>query len=234
MFYLRSVLENFNNCTKLPISLFNSNFDILNSCGHDEVTKEITNNINVIKDLKSKYSTNSKLTFDYPDNISFLFIPFTFNINKPLFFLIGPFCTSNLCNYHNITVLNSNNFKYINSLLSNILEDVSMNTTNPFVNRTIQYIHSRYSENISIDKICEELNINKYYFCNLFKKETGYTFVQFLTLWRIEKSKIYLKNPSISLLDVALNVGFSNQGYYSTTFKKITGQTPSEYKKNIS
>ena len=234
MFYLRSVLEAFNNCTKLPISLFNTNFDILNSCGHDEITKKITNKLNIIDDLKSKNSTEIELTLNYPNNISFLFISFTFNMNNPLFFLIGPFCTSNLYNQHNINIINPTNFKHLKTLLLNILEDVSINSTNPFVNRAIQYIHSRYSEDISIDKICKELNINKYYFCNLFKKETGYTFVQFLTLWRIEKSKIYLKNPSISLLDVALNVGFSNQGYYSTTFKKITGQTPSEYKKNIS
>lgn len=238
MFYLNSVLENFNNCTKLPIYLLNGDFDILNSCGHDDITNKIINNLNVITDLKSKHSIEIEFILEYINNISFLFIPFLFNIDKPLFFLIGPFYTSSLENKYNINILNHTNFKYIKHLLSHMLNDVSINTNNPLINRTIQYIHSKYSEDISIDKICEDLNINKFYFCNLFKKETGYTFVQFLTLWRIEKSKIYLKDSSLSLLDVSLNVGFNNQGYFSTIFRKITGQSPSEYrssyKKNIS
>lgn len=233
MFYLNSVLENFNNCCKLPISLLNDNFHILNKYGHSSTTEEIINNFNIIDDLKSKNHEKIDFTLTYNDNISFLFIPFLFNIHKPIYFLIGPFYTSSSENKYNISILPTNSFKYIKHLLFHLLDDTFINNTNPFVARTIKYIHENYYKNISIDELCKELNINKFYFCNLFKKETGYTFIQYLTLWRIEKSKIYLKDPTLTLLDVSLNVGFNNQGYFSTIFKKTTGQTPSEYKSSL-
>lgn len=230
MFYLNSVLMNFNNCCKLPIILLDNNFNILNKYGHTEITDDIVTSLNVTNGLRIDNFEESYRVLNYDKDITFLFIPFVFNINKPQFFLIGPFHTSSESNEYNISTLPPSAFKYITHLLTHLLDDICLSSNNPLINRTIQYIHSNYSNEISIDKICADLNINKCYFCNLFKKETGYTFTQFLTIWRIEKSKIYLKDPSLTLFDVALNVGFNNQGYYSTIFKKITGQTPSEYK----
>lgn len=81
--------------------------------------------------------------------------------------------------------------------------------------------------------ICDELNINKSYFCKIFKSETGYTFTNYLNIFRVEKSKNLLKNPNMSLLDVAVSVGFNSQNYYSSVFKKITNKTPLEYKQEI-
>jgi YesN/AraC family two-component response regulator len=135
-----------------------------------------------------------------------------------------------LNNSYNISELSPTSFKYIKHLLFHLLDDICINSTDPFINRAIQYIHTNFYKDISIDKICSDLNINKCYFCNLFKKETDYKFIQFLTLWSIEKSKMYLNDSSLTLLDVSLNVSFNNQGYYSSIFKKITGQTPSEYR----
>jgi len=77
------------------------------------------------------------------------------------------------------------------------------------------------------------LNINKCYFCSIFKKETGLTFINYLNSYKIEKSKELLKNTNLSLLDIALSVGFNNQSYYSTVFKKITCKTPLEFREEI-
>ncbi|WP_300382834.1 AraC family transcriptional regulator [Clostridium sp.] len=230
MFYLNSVLETFNNCCKLPIALFDSDLYILNKNGYSDISEKIISHFNVVNDLKSKKREKIDFILTYSNNISFLFVPFLFNINKPLFFLIGPFSNSNLDNNYNIPKLSQTSFKYIKHLLYHLLNNISINSKNPFINRAIEYIHVNYSKNICIDTICKDLNINKCYFCNLFKKETGYTFIQFLTLWRVEKSKLYLQDSSLTLLDVSLNVGFNNQGYYSTIFKKATGQTPSQYR----
>ena len=59
------------------------------------------------------------------------------------------------------------------------------------------------------------------------------TFTNFLYKFRIEKSKELLKNPSFSILDIAIAVGFNNQSYYTMMFKKILNITPVEYRKNI-
>ena len=99
--------------------------------------------------------------------------------------------------------------------------------------KAIYYIHQNYNKDISIDDLCDKLNINKSYFCNLFKKSTNQTFSNFLNYFRVEKSKKLLSDPSLSLLDVALEVGFTNQNYYTIVFKKITNQTPSAYRKEL-
>jgi len=97
----------------------------------------------------------------------------------------------------------------------------------------LYYIHNYYKEDISIDDLCDKLNINKSYFCNLFKKSTHQTFSNFLNHFRIEKSKKLLTDSSLSLLDVALEVGFTNQNYYTIVFKKLTNQTPSAFRKSL-
>ena len=103
----------------------------------------------------------------------------------------------------------------------------------PYVKKAVEYCIKNFDSHISIDLICDELNINKSYFCKIFKSETGYTFTNYLNIFRVEKSKNLLKNPNMSLLDVAVSVGFNSQNYYSSVFKKITNKTPLEYKQEI-
>ena len=64
----------------------------------------------------------------------------------------------------------------------------------------------------------------------MFKKETGQTFINYLNNYKIEKSKNLLENTNMTLLDISLEVGFNNQSYYSTIFKKYTNMTPQEYR----
>lgn len=64
----------------------------------------------------------------------------------------------------------------------------------------------------------------------MFKKETGQTFINYLNNYKIERSKDLLKNTNMTLLDISLEVGFNNQSYYSTIFKKYTNMTPQEYR----
>ena len=56
------------------------------------------------------------------------------------------------------------------------------------------------------------------------------TFINYLNNYKIEKSKNLLENTNMTLLDISLEVGFNNQSYYSTIFKKYTNMTPLEYR----
>lgn len=80
----------------------------------------------------------------------------------------------------------------------------------------------------------EFLNLNKSYFCTLFKQETGKTFTTYLNQVRIEKSKRYLAQNNCSVLEVALSVGFSSQNYFTTTFKRMLNMTPVQYRRQAS
>ena len=98
------------------------------------------------------------------------------------------------------------------------------------IRKAMDYTKNNYHKNLSLDYISSYLNLNKCYFCDLFKKETGKTYSKFLNEVRIEKSKNLLLNTDLSILDVALSVGYNNQNYFNMTFKRITGTTPLKYK----
>ena len=73
------------------------------------------------------------------------------------------------------------------------------------------------------------MDINSAYFCRLFKKETGYTFGQYLTHYRIKVAADLLANFDIRVSEVAEQVGYADSNYFSQIFKKTMGITPREY-----
>lgn len=103
----------------------------------------------------------------------------------------------------------------------------------PSVKEGIYFIHERYKTEIKLDDVCSYLGLNKSYFCSIFKSETGMTFSTFSNHVRIEKSKNYLKDKNYSILQTALAVGFNNHNYFSSTFKKLTGLTPAQYRQKV-
>ncbi|MCY1251201.1 HTH-type transcriptional activator Btr [compost metagenome] len=67
-------------------------------------------------------------------------------------------------------------------------------------------------------------------FSRLFKKQTGVSFVEYLTQLRMEKAKELLLRPDEKVYEIALAVGYQDSRYFSQIFRKYTGDTPSEYR----
>jgi len=67
----------------------------------------------------------------------------------------------------------------------------------------------------------------------IFKEGTGQTFVEYLTAFRINEAKKLLKKTDMKGYEVAEAVGFSDSGYFSITFKKLTGITPMEFRRKL-
>lgn len=101
------------------------------------------------------------------------------------------------------------------------------------IHRAKKIIHKYYDQDLSLESTAHRLGLNKSYLSTLFSTETGQTFTEYLQEVRVEKSKKLLADHSISVLDVALQVGFTSQNYYSRTFKKLTGMTPSEFRQQL-
>lgn len=94
----------------------------------------------------------------------------------------------------------------------------------------IDYIQANLDNKVSLDDFAQITNISPYYFCRLFKKSTGITPYQYLIKCRIEKSKILLQQEKLSITDIALEVGFSNQSHFTKHFKRLIGTTPKVYR----
>ncbi|GGG05898.1 response regulator [Paenibacillus abyssi] len=85
-------------------------------------------------------------------------------------------------------------------------------------------------QQLTLKKVCHHVSMSTSYFSTLFKTHTGKTFIEFLTQLRIEKAKELLKLTALKSYEIADQVGFSDPHYFSVTFKKFTGCTPTEYR----
>lgn len=96
----------------------------------------------------------------------------------------------------------------------------------------MDYIRKHYMEQeLSLNEICSYLNISTSYFSTIFKDATGGTFLEFLGKIRMEKAKELLEQTTMKNYEIAEKVGFSDPHYFSISFKKMTGKTPTEYAK---
>lgn len=92
------------------------------------------------------------------------------------------------------------------------------------------YIDNNYNKDISLVDVSREVNISPYYFSKVFKDEMGCNFIEYLTNIRIEKAKELLNTTEYSMKEICVMVGYSEPNYFSKSFKKNVGVTPTEYK----
>lgn len=104
----------------------------------------------------------------------------------------------------------------------------------PCISRVVAMIEKNFAQDISLKTIAYELNINAAYLGQLFKMETGQLFSAFLNKTRIENAQKLLLTTTLPLSDVSQQCGYTNISYFYNIFKKHTGKTPSEYRKNKS
>lgn len=239
---LISILDKFNHSTQLQITCVDKNKNIqAQSYSKNHYLEESEINLALANLNKLKNYIDTKMiefvTLKENKEIGIIYM----NLNEEIdnYFILGPF-TSNDNKIIPYPYRPKYCISYITDLLVNIIKDSKSFTPKLTekvfslnIKKTIEYIHKNYDEQITVNDVSKMLNVHKCYFCNSFKKETGMTFTNFLCKFRIEKSKELLLNPSLSVLDIAISVGFNNQSYYTMMFKKITNLTPLEYRKSF-
>lgn len=101
------------------------------------------------------------------------------------------------------------------------------------IEESLKYIHSHYAEDITLDRLAEEVNLSKYHLAHLFKARTGISPYNYVLKYRINQSKQLLRRTALSIEDIALMVGFSSSSNYIHRFSLLTNQTPHSYRKDI-
>jgi Response regulator containing CheY-like receiver domain and AraC-type DNA-binding domain len=109
--------------------------------------------------------------------------------------------------------------------------DFARYTTNKIVQNILFHIHERYTENLSIQLIARLCNVNANYASQLFNQEMKVSFSHYLSLLRINEAKQLLKNTDLSISTIALTIGYQDYFYFAKVFKKITGTTPTKFRK---
>lgn len=109
----------------------------------------------------------------------------------------------------------------------------SQNSTscNTQIQEAKNYIKANFaSPDITLQEVAEHVNMGVCYFSSIFKKETGESFINYLTSVRIEKAKELFETTFHKSYEISYLVGYNTPTYFSTLFKKITGYSPSDYR----
>ncbi|WML31510.1 response regulator [Neobacillus sp. OS1-32] len=96
--------------------------------------------------------------------------------------------------------------------------------------KAVDYIEQNFKEAITLEKTAEYVNLTPFYFSKIFKERMGVTFIDYLTELRINYAKEEMKSPEKSLKEICFDAGYKDPNYFSRVFKKITGDTPTEYR----
>lgn len=101
---------------------------------------------------------------------------------------------------------------------------------NTRIDNICQYLENNFYRNVSLDELSLLSKLSKYHLIRLFAKERGISPHKYLETVRIEKSKIMLEK-NIPIVDIALQMGFTDQSHFSNSFKSLIGLTPKTYQK---
>lgn len=100
------------------------------------------------------------------------------------------------------------------------------------IKKATVYIHENYSDQLTLDDIVGVSGLSKYHFTRLFHRTVQSTPIQYLTKIRINKSIELLKNESLTIEKIAVQIGFSNGNYFNKVFRSALGMSPGKYRKN--
>jgi two-component system response regulator YesN len=93
-----------------------------------------------------------------------------------------------------------------------------------------KWIALHLNQNITIQKIANQVHMNPTYFSKYFKGQTGETVLDYVTRLRIEKARELLLSTELKIYDISLEVGYTDTKYFSKLFKKYYGEVPSKYR----
>lgn len=103
-------------------------------------------------------------------------------------------------------------------------------TLSPECAEVRRFIDEHFFEDIDLDTLARHTHINKFYLAHQFQKEQGISPIRFLTERRIRECKYLLENTDHSLAQISEMAGFSSLSYFSQSFRRSVGLSPSEYR----
>lgn len=98
------------------------------------------------------------------------------------------------------------------------------------VREVMSELSGNYSKRLSLSELARKYFVNETYLSNLFTKTAGISMVNYLMQIRVDEAKALLLTTRLSATDIALKVGYENARYFMRVFKKVTGETPKEYR----
>jgi len=124
-------------------------------------------------------------------------------------------------------------FAYLITELLSLIREYKLNQRDNIISKACEYVLNNVEDDITLKSVSEHLCISKNYFCSLFKQETGENFLEYVTRVKMERAKKLLKMGTFKAYEISYMLGYQETGYFSRIFKKYSGYSPTEYRKNI-
>ncbi|MGN7453383.1 response regulator transcription factor [Paenibacillus pasadenensis] len=100
----------------------------------------------------------------------------------------------------------------------------------PEVAEACRYVSRNLERRIALEEVAGQLHLNASYFSRLFKKETGRTFIEHVTVEKMERARELLEHTALSVGEIGEKLGYDNLSYFIKTFRSHAGATPMEYR----
>lgn len=110
------------------------------------------------------------------------------------------------------------------------LQYAAANRTNYYIERAVDFIYKNYWRKLTVLEIAKYVNLERKYFCSIFKKELKITPQQMLINLRMRKACELLGDRSLDICQIAMSVGYEDSSQFSRMFKRTIGSSPSEFR----
>lgn len=117
--------------------------------------------------------------------------------------------------------------------LSNQLVTEQQNAEPPLVQKARSYIDQHKTEPLSLSAVAKAAGASVFHFCKVFRKSTGLKFTDYVARVRLEDARTQLLNPNRRISEVAYDVGFQSLTQFNRMFKRVFGQSPSEFRAHL-
>jgi AraC family transcriptional regulator len=98
--------------------------------------------------------------------------------------------------------------------------------------RVLEYIEANLDKNMTLAELASVVNMSLYYFAVLFRQSAGLSPHRYVLNRRVERAKELLRNPKLSVLDVSINVGFEHQNNFARAFRRVSGVSPTQFRRD--
>jgi AraC-like DNA-binding protein/ligand-binding sensor protein len=119
------------------------------------------------------------------------------------------------------------------SALTNQLMLERQNIEPPLVQRAREYIDKHKTEPLSLSAVAKAAGASVFHFCKVFRKSTGLKFTDYVARVRLEDARTQLLNPNRRISEVAYDVGFQSLTQFNRMFKRVFGQSPTEFREHL-
>ena len=153
-------------------------------------------------------------------------------LNSEIAFQFSDITIQQIENCSTVNEINMLTYKTTLELCERVAALQKNSSNNPMIDRIVKYIIEHICEKITVDDLAKLVHTNRSFLSGKFKSEMGISLNEYINKQKITEAKRLLLHTETSLPAIASYLSFSSQSHFQNTFRKVTGTTPANYRKN--